>query len=90
MKRHEYSFVLEDDLLKEYFKYMNRDYLGQEPRDPKTIKALLAYQVRPFLFNAAQAKRIGYYALLDMNTRVAIEHSTNSRQGIAALANDTY
>ncbi len=52
-----YSFVLEDDLLLEYHKFMNpSDSMGDYDKD--IIKKLLSYHVYPFLFNLKQIDRI--------------------------------
>ena len=55
MKKEDYSFVLEDDLFAEYHRFMNPG--SPSPYHSNTIKKLLAYHTKPFLFNKEQLDR---------------------------------
>lgn len=53
-----FGFVLEDDLLVEYHKFMNpQDSKGNYDKD--LLKKLLSYHVYPFLYNKKQVDRLG-------------------------------
>ena len=58
MAESDFSFVLEDDLLEEYFKFTKPDKFPNEKYDEEIIKSLLSYRTMPFLFSTGQIDRL--------------------------------
>ena len=56
----DYSFAIEDDLLKEFFVYRHRDQFPDYETNQQDLEKLLSFQLKPFIFTRKQLNQIGY------------------------------
>lgn len=56
----QYSFALEDDLLKEYLAYRHPDLFEGFITNKNDLERLLSFRVKPFIYTTKQLKTVGY------------------------------
>lgn len=98
MAKSDFSFVLEDDLLEEYFKFTKPDKFPNEKYDKEIIKSLLSYQIMPFLFSTGQinrlkgniSRRIPNIELIDRNIENQLSKNKLTSGDLIELAKKTF
>lgn len=88
--KYNYSFVLEDELFREYHKYMNpEECVGEgDIYNSRVIKELLSYHIKPFLYNKAQAERLNIY--MPRELEIQLQHKGVNNLRLEELAAHTF
>lgn len=88
--KYNYSFVLEDDLFREYHKYMNpEECVGKgDIYNRRVIKELLSYHIKPFLYNKAQAERLNIN--MPRELEIQLQHKGVNGLSLEELAAHTF
>lgn len=93
MAKSDFSFVLEDDLLEEYFKFTKPDKFPNEEYDEEIIKSLLSYRTMPFLYNIGQITRLETKLntnLVDNSLKYTLRDNHFTTQSLEDLAKKTF